>query len=618
MLIRNFNVGENQLNRSSCRPQSALWATVACLVVGLSGCSPQVDMIEFTDSDVAEIKVDDLSRTMDLVQAEVRFDQREFIDQVTSGLNRWVTYAEADANWTLDPFVEPVMKSFDGLPQADRIAEFKFLNTDAYYLQQCYWMDKLTSRLMDANRLQPFELYRLAADNFKPEPSDQDPVMTTLGKLHPELSGDDLAKLVHTIKLFDWVCRNVQLESDLPLDETEQESRRLNNQDDPAAAGIPGLGYQRYPWQVLMYGRGDYVERAKLVMFGLRLLDIQAVMLATGEDARPWAIAVPIGEQYYLFDTKLALPIPGEKIGTVATLQQLRDKPELLSSLDLTTGESLADDTNYWVRPEDLKQLQALVYVSPEAVSSRMKQVQQSLVGEKRLQVFFPVADVVSQLPDVEGVEAKPWNIAFKTHQYRQAVRTALQKSQGAGNSNLQWYYSTEFYVDGFRPYRTARGRQFLGKFMTEEDARGLSALEGWQRLVYDDATIASLGSDIDLQTRHGIYKQDQDVKEFEALVNSVQGQMKLIRVDAKLFLAQCLYDNSNENSAGSWLEDLRSGADDRWQEGLFYLLGRSYESRKEYDRAIEVYSIESLTQAHGNLIRARQLKQLIDEVYGS
>ena len=611
-------MADRQLNQSCFQPQSMFWVMLAFIVIGMSGCTPEVDMIEYTDSDVSEIQVDDLTRAMDLVQAEVRFDQQEFINQVTNGLNRWVTYVEPDAEWTLDSAAQPVLESYDSLPPAARVAEFKFLNTDAYYLQQCYWLDRLTSRLTETRRIQPFELYRLAADNYKPDDSDDDPITTTFGKLHPDLSGDDLAKLVNSIKVFDWVCRNIQLDSDLPLDESDQESRRLNNQDDPAAAGIPGLGYQRYPWQVMMYGRGDYVERAKLVITGLRMLDINAVMLATGEDARPWAVAVPIGDQYYLFDTKLALPVPGEKIGSVATLQQLRDNADLLNSLDLTTEESLADNTDYWVDPDDLNQLQALVYLSPEAVSNRMKQVQQSLVGDKRLRVFFPIDETVNQLPDVEGVEVQPWDIAFKTHQYRQAVRKALQQPQESGGGKLQWYYRTEAYVDGFKPYRTARGRHFIGKFMTEVDERGLSALEGWQNLLYDDATIASLGSDIELQSRHGIYKQNQDVLEFEALVNSVQGQMELIRVDAKLFLAQCLFDNSNENSAGSWLEDLRSEQDDRWIEDALYLLGRSYESRKEYDRAIEVYSNESLNQAHGNLIRSRQLKQLIEQVFGS
>ena len=66
----------------------------------------------------------------------------------------------------------------------------------------------------------------------------------------------------------------------------------------------------------MLYGRGDYAERAKLMMLMLRQMEIDSVLLTVGETAKPWAVAVSIGKEYYLFDTKLGLPIPGEKIGS--------------------------------------------------------------------------------------------------------------------------------------------------------------------------------------------------------------------------------------------------------------------------------------------------------------
>ena len=121
-------------------------------------------------------------------------------------------------------------------------------------------------------------------------------------------------------------------------------------------------------------------------MLGLRQLDIDSVMLMpTSDDSKPWAVGVAIGGQYYLFDTRLGLPFPGEKIGTVATLYQVRKDPSLLSRLDLTTEESLDDDTQYWVKPDDVKELVGFVYVTPESISKRMLALEQSLIGEKRL-----------------------------------------------------------------------------------------------------------------------------------------------------------------------------------------------------------------------------------------
>jgi len=45
-------------------------------------------------------------------------------------------------------------------------------------------------------------------------------------------------------------------------------------------------------------------------------------------------------------------------------------------------------------------------------------------------------------------------------------------------------------------------------------------------------------------------------------------------------------------------------------------LLGRSYESRREYDLAIEQYQQEDSNQMHGNLIRTRLLKAAVEKAY--
>ena len=89
-----------------------------------------------------------------------------------------------------------------------------------------------------------------------------------------------------------------------------------------------------------------------------------------------------VGEDYYLFDTKLGLPIPGEKLGSIATLDQVRENPELITSLGLTNEESLADNTDYWVKPGQLDNLVSLVYTSPESVSKRMSTLEAALPVE--------------------------------------------------------------------------------------------------------------------------------------------------------------------------------------------------------------------------------------------
>jgi len=630
-------------------------AAIASLVCSLTlslGCTRDETFVDYVPTDIAKSKVDDLARSIDFVKSEVRFEQAEFISGVTNGLNRWASYSKdklIDSSWAADATVQPLVEQYAELPVSQRLGELNFLNTDSYYLQQSYWISLVSDRMAASQRYQPFELYRLAADNMDASKSDK-PVDEIFKQLNGIDNADDAQHLAESAKVFDWICRNINLESDAPIDESEIEDLALDPDKEGAAAGVPGLGYQRYPWQTMLYGRGDYVERAKLMMLMLRHLQIDSVMLAAGETAKPWAVAVNIGGDYFLFDTKLGLPIPGEKLGSIATLAMVQKNPKLLTSLDLTTDESLADNTKYWIRPDDLKSLTALLYASPDAASKRMKALQgdldvelrklTSLASNKsdtsenesslqsnnnRMLISCGLDQTKERLTKVDGVTFEPWDIAFKTHQYRGVIRTAIERGSSEDEAKLGWFYRTEAYVNGFRPYRTARGRFFKAKFQVVEDKRSLNALQGWKNQMFSDDDIGNLSTDADMQRIHGIRQENQNSQAFANTLASVQSQMRLIRIDAKLFMAQSLFDNANEGGIRGWLEDLKANSSDdpvddngRWNDAVNYLLSRSFESQKLYDEAIEIYQQEGLNQSHGNILRSRLLKQLIKKYYAA
>ncbi len=604
------------------------------LLVGLSvmaaGCTrPNDPMLDMLEADLKKTKVDDLSRTMDFVFAEIRFEQREFKEKLESGLNRWVSYSDKKLDrfnqgssgvaWSEDALSKPLFEENKTLAMLARNAEYSFLSTDAYYLQESAWISQIVDRVVASSHLNAFELYRLAADNYKPDEDVEEPVVEVVKKLHPQLSEDASLELTNSLKVFDWIMRNVQLLPETIVSDDELAEVALNdNQGSRAARGVGGLGYQRYPWQSLLYGRADYVERAKLFMVALRHLGIDSVMFQPrGDGAKPWAVGVAIGDNYYLFDTKMALPIPGKKVGTIATLAELRSDDELLTKLDLTTDESLEDDTAYWVKPEDIKQLDALVYVTPESISKRMLALEKSLIGEERLTLVFTGDQTINSAPQADGVEFKAWDIAFQTHYFRQAVREALEQTSDFLREKLGWHYSDEAYIDNFIVYRTTRARFFNGKFQSDPDSTSRNAIESCQRLMYDDEDVESLGSDKRLQAILGIRKEaDQSAQSFLQEVRSVQNQMRLVRRDAGFFLSQCLFDNSSVNAAKNWLNVLRAEEDaERWNDGVTYLLGRSLESCKEYDESIKVLSDPKSTQALGNIVRTRLLKELISNL---
>ena len=604
------------------------WFCVMLIMLGagLVGCTPPNDpMLDMLESDLKKTKVDDLSRTMDFVFSEVRFEQKEFKDKISSGLNRWISYSDAKlarVSWTADELSQPLLDSNGALAMLAQNEEYSFLGTDAHYLQESAWIGQIVDRVVGSKLLSGFELYRLAADGYKPDEETEDPVFEVVSKLHPELEAESAQKLADSFKLFDWIIRNIQLieNSSSDLDEDAINAAALNkSQGTLAQRGISGLGYGRYPWQTLLYSRADYVERAKLFMLALRQLDIDSVMFVpTAESSQPWAVGVAIGDDYYLFDTKLGLPLPGEKIGTIATLSQVRKDTSLLSRLDLTTEESLKDDTQYWVRPDDVEELLGLVYVTPESISKRMLALEQSLIGDTRLTLAFNGDGIKGRLPSAPGIEIKAWDIAIKTHLFRQAVRESLgQQTSTEMRDKLRWHFQGESYIDNFVIYRTSRARFFKGKFESKKRARSLNAIESMQRLMYDDTDLEAVATDRNLQRLLGIRKDaKQSTSEFLGQVKSVQEQMRLMRRDAGFFLTQCLFDNSSVNAAKNWLNVLKDQDDvERWTDGVTYLLGRALEGSKEYDEAIEVLGNSDSIQAHGNIVRKRMLKELVEKL---
>jgi hypothetical protein len=572
-----------------------------------AGCKPASDgSLELLDTNLSTLKIDDLSRTMDFVNSEKRFDQDEFIDRVTSGMNRWARSDDelfANDNWTADPMLEELRTEYGDEPAVKIIDATSFDNTDAYYLQQCAWLNKIARRIAEPGNIGAFEFYRLAADQFMPGEQTTDALAEIMGKLHPDLTPAQAADLARGLRGFDWVIRNIQLEQP--------------PSGDPEFNG--GLGYKRLPWQVLIYSRGDYVERAKVFMLLAQEMGLDSVMLAVGEgdEQKLWCPALLIGDKLFLFDTRLGLPIPKDKPGTIATLADVKADPKLLDALDLTVEESLEDDNEYWVKEKDLAKIIALIYASPEQVSRRMMHVEQNLLGDNRMKLWSSPSQLAKKLPETDGMSVQAWDIGFKTSQFRRKLREYIAQSSFKNDiaDKIMWHFLEESYIDSFSVYRTARSRYFGGRFETE--SQRLNAIESFKNLMYSDERVASLATDTFLQRSIGIRKEKgQDAASFQQTLKSVQEQMKLVRRDAGFFLAQCHFDIGNISTAGNWLNRLLIKPDaERWRPGIEYLLGRAMESTREYDRALEVYSSKDSPQKHGNLIRSRQLKELIQSL---
>ena len=582
-----------------------MFAVLALASLAQVGCQPASDnTLEMLDTKLTSLKIDDLARTMDFVFSDKRFDQDEFVRIVTAGMNRW-TRSEVELfqndGWEVDPLLKPVLEQYGSMTLVRDVPEMNFVNTDAYYFQQSAWLSKIASRITEDKNLAPFELFRLAAD-YRQSDETEDPLAEVMRGLHDGLSAEASVELSNGLRAFDWIIRNIYLEA------------TPEKPDDELA---PGPGYRRFPWQNLIYARGDYVERGKVFILLAEQLGLESVMLSVGEgdNASYWCPALLVDGKAYLFDTKLGLPIPGEKKGTIATLAEVRKNPELLSRLDLSVEESLADETTYWVKGQDLDSLEALIYSSPELCSRRMYHLEKNLSDNYKLKLSSSASKIAEAANGID-VPCRVWEIGFETHEFRRRIREAIKLSadNDVVREKIRWHFVDESYVDGFPVYRTGRARYFNGRFTTE--GRRRTAIESFYALMYSDKQIADLATDSILQRQLGFSRKGQDAASFMRRIKGVQGQMKLVRRDAGYYLAQCHFDKGNIGTAANWLKRLLDKGNERWEEGIQYLLGRALEARGEYDEALDIYAkAESSSQHHGNLIRKRMLKELVGEL---
>lgn len=127
------------------------------------------------------------------------------------------------------------------------------------------------------------------------------------------------------------------------------------------------------PQLILRLGQGNALERSIVFLELLRQLGLPGCLVLCPSDTAPlrlWACGVLIArdgaDQVLLFDPRLGLPLPGPDGKGIATLAELRARPELLGAL--TTDEKHPYD----VKPEQIKQAQVHLVCPLSALAPRM------------------------------------------------------------------------------------------------------------------------------------------------------------------------------------------------------------------------------------------------------
>jgi hypothetical protein len=319
-------------------------------------------------------------------------------------LNQWLLREGKQAPaWQADPLVTRLPAALEAVQAVRDLPRLRFTTSDFLYLQA---------------RLIQRDLARWVV--ARPV---EEPLASWLAKA--DLNDTTRPQLAAAIQLCDWVVRNIQIEP-LPSDEV----RGSESWEALAQRGDDGPGYRRYPQETLMVGHGDAYERLHVFIQLCRQVELPAVVIGVAGNAsgfRPWAAGVFVGEELYLFDLELGLPLPAADDQGVATLAGLAAHPQWLRQLDLD------EKRPYRIAAADLESLEVRVVAMPEELSRRMILLQPALRSQYRMQVALPQDDWNARIAKHKQLSpvVKLWDVPILASLYCELGRNIrLSKDQ--------------------------------------------------------------------------------------------------------------------------------------------------------------------------------------------
>lgn len=520
------------VERNYYRPTASLVLSVVCAAVAMlaTGCdSPPSGNERRGPVSQAEVKDGLFHSVAENLGHLEDFDVNQIMPQICDRLNQWNQQEKPKVNWQLDPMVAELPAELTALPVVKTLDLVQFRLPDAWFLQESVW-------LRDASKL-------ARSDQF-----------------------DDA---VVAERMFDWVVRNIQLDAELPPDQPPTIRRR--------------------PFETMLFGRGTALDRAWIFILMARQQGLDAVLLAIdqgeGKPPRPWCVGVAGGDNLYLFDCRLGLPIPGPGGKGVATLAEVTAEDGLLRKLDLD------GDHPYPVTHDDLSRVVALVEASPYALSKRMALVESRLSGKRKTVLTAQpsaVAERIKKLPGISGV--KLWQEPFEVALWQ----SQLTESQIAEASREMFLFRA------LPTLLAGRALLFKGEYDGEKgakkhflDARPSDEVIENYRLPPEVAKKVKRENMAQLEARQTIL-------------------MRLAKQDASYWLGLICFDQRDYPVAIDYFakRTLEKNPRGPWVSGARYNLARTYEAQNKIDEAVEQYNDQTSPQSHGNQLRARWLKE--------
>lgn len=563
------------------------------VVLLLPGCGDDIDTVREIQAErqkrmQSQTQQDHLGEAFSLISRLVELNPDKAQRQITYHLNRW----REGKSFESPPVTEMIRTVSEVLPAeaaTERTARENYLPSDVNHLRDSY-------------------LFRRIFEWVDREQSDDPLLADWLKGMETQLGEDQAQQLKTATRLFDWTIRNIAFEPLVPLDGAPS----------PPALSLGmtfrGAGIRQTDYQTVWRGTGDPLQRAGVFTQLCRQASIPAFILAIQSiesgQLDPWCVGVLIGSEVYLFDPEISTFIPGPGQVGIATLSQARSDASVLRRLNV------AGFFDYPRTKQDVQQCVALLNVSPEAISPRMKNLESGLTGNRRMRVYVDADELAKRIDQVSGIAGvRLWKVPLLAEVYAMEMAKAAERDPVFAF----WYFSRwailEANIANSEELALGRWRHLHGQFDDddEENSKGARVIYLAQRA--PEFEIEDLHIDVDLQQAYGVRRElGIDTETYNRQLQQAQLMMRLGKRTATYWISLIQYDDARYDTAESWFSKrvLNEEQLSFWEPHARYNLARTIERLGDPERAIELYKTDGDPQEHGNRLRARLLAKSV------
>jgi Tetratricopeptide repeat len=508
----------------------------------------------------------------------IQLERRAAVKEISYHLNSWKNTLKPNNDWKKTELLSTLPNDWQKSNWAQSIDLMIFEESECDYLFQCWMMHKVTSWLAK----EPFRDIVFAP---------------WLESQKGKIADKDFVRLESAMKFFDWTIRNVWADGNAKDIESLMPNPGLPLSDS-------GKGYTQLPWQTMMFARGDALARARVFSQLCFQESIPVIWLAIpgGTELKLWAIGVPIGDQIYVFEPRMGLPLPGPNQVGIATLRQAQEDESILRRARLPGFFS------YAMTNEQSKQVIGLIDADPMSMSKSMFLLENALTGDTRLKLSIDADAVAAEVKKAAPeMKLRLWALPWMAFDYQKMLRERLKEMTPFTATYMQ---KQGVFLDD-SPVSRARLAHLGGNLDSTVTTDG--AFKMYMGLRVDDETLSKLPYDQDIQKALQVKRNANE--ELDSFMNKVRVYQNIYRASkffSSSFLAMAQFDAGNYESAANWADKrtLQIEGTEPFRPMCWYLIGRSLEHQGKIAEAVEWYKKSPSAQEPGNRLRARLLNQ--------